>query len=347
MLKFFSAKNSWYNIAFYSLLCAVSGGLILRLQYSGFFADLTFLDFRRAHSHLGFFGFLFPMIWHHFEKSKFWICGQRLKIFYCLLLVLSTVGFLVSGYGILAHISSALVLVVWLFFAVSIYSKVKGLAKSIPISIMMAALSVVCLAVLTGSGQNVVPWQLVRIFLTILVFGVFGSVVAEKLSVRSLSPFLWVGSVLGTGVFLSQTRFSEYFSIFPAILGLCILYCLFNNKYLIYRKRDRIRIYYIILGITFILISFGFIPNNRSTAISGIHYFIFLIFINLFFYFKKRIFQVLFEFSALLMVLFIFLPNFYDRIIGRIQILLSFVSIILVIITWLGIDRCPVNEYDR
>ncbi len=317
----------------------MSGGLILRLQYSGFFTDLMFLDFRRAHSHLGFFGFLFPMIWHHFEKSKVWICGQRLKIFYCLLLVLSTVGFLVSGYGILAHISSALVLVVWLFFAVSIYSKVKGLAKSIPISIIMAALSIVCLVVLSRLDQNITPLQLVRVFLTILLFGVFGAFVIEKLSARPLPFFLWVVSVLGTGLFLSQTYLSHFFSLFPIILGMCILYALLKRRYSLVLKTDRIRIYYIILGFAFMLTSLELIPNNHFTAVSGIHYFMFLVLTNLFFDFKSHLYNIIFEVASLLMSLFIFLPNFFVTNMRHTSIVLSIVSVVLVSTIWLGISR--------
>lgn len=316
---------------------AILGGLVLRLQYTGFLS-LEGIDLRRSHSHLGFYGFLFPLMWHEL-KNQFWVPGKIIKRIYILLLILSTIGFATAGYGVIAHISSFLTLVIWLIFAFKNIKTLKNLSEDmtsiIPLSIIASA-SVVLLVLISRFGTSVAPLLLVRVFLVILLFGVFAPMALRQVSNRIPHGVLWLVSVVGFGLLLAE-NLEGYLLLMPALLGGLICYSIFPSMKATVDEKNRIRLYWIGIALVLFLITLKVVPNNHFTAVSGIHFFVFLIIVPTFLKFKNNILKLVYEGSALAMVGLIYSQNITTWNYHSNQIALSLVSISMVFLILFGL----------
>lgn len=171
-------------------------GLILRLQMAGVdFGAAASLDWRRAHSHLGYYGFLFPAAWLCWAAAGRWAPVGKWFGFYAVLVVASFAGFLAQGYGLLATVSSSLVLAVWLCFAWknrAIPGIRRGsLLNAVPLNVLFAACCIPVIALVSSrSPAHLIP--VVRMFMTILMLGVFVPSILSAFALRSTVPILWV-----------------------------------------------------------------------------------------------------------------------------------------------------------
>ena len=76
--------------------------------------DWDFAHLRHAHSHLGYFGLLFPLAWLGWRRAGVALPGPRVLLVYSLANALAFFGFVRAGYGPEAIIGSTLVAVIWL-----------------------------------------------------------------------------------------------------------------------------------------------------------------------------------------------------------------------------------------
>ncbi len=97
-----------------SLVIGLSIGVIMRFMLAGYVFDLPFAFMRHAHTHVGYYGILFPFVWILWHKRDGLIPGQRMLVVYTILLITSVYGFSVGGYNLPAIIGSTGVLLLWL-----------------------------------------------------------------------------------------------------------------------------------------------------------------------------------------------------------------------------------------
>lgn len=305
----------WNRVAILCISVSILGGIFLRIQYSGWL-NVDWIDLRRAHSHLGFYGFLFPVLWGYLGRTNknFWLPGRTYFWGYCLLVGISTMGFATAGYGRVAHISSFFVLLFWLVFALKNLALLKRVQESflniIPLAIFMAAMAIgVVLA--SFMGASLTPLIVVRVFLTLLLFGVFAPLSMTVLTDRKPNGYLWLAGVLGFGLSLAIESV-KVLQVMPALLSVLILYLIYPSLKISLKPQNRIRWYWVSLALIFICMSLGVVPNNHFSAVSGVHFFVFLIMVPTFLRFRNQILGFLYEVLALSMIALIFSQNLME-----------------------------------
>jgi hypothetical protein len=93
---------------------------------------------RHAHSHLGYFGLLFPLAWLAWRTTAARIPGPRVLVVYALATALATVGFISSGYGPVAIVGSTLVGAIWVFSALPLAPRM--MAFDDPLAVVLPGL---------------------------------------------------------------------------------------------------------------------------------------------------------------------------------------------------------------
>ncbi len=342
MLKSYLQANDWHKLSLLSFYITILAGLLLRMQYSGYLGFLSEIDIRRFHSHLGFYGFLFPLLWGIVPAYGFWVPGRKLRILYSVLLIVSMIGFGLSGYGIVSHISSFFVLLIWLSFGFkNIRMSYKGdrWINAIPMGVILSAVIVLTIFILRMTGADISIPQVVRVFLTTLLFGVFGPLALENISKPLFSVHIWLIVIFGVGVFLSSLDFHIYFILFPVLAGMYLVLSFIKNVSFKKLKADRLYSYWLLFAVGLVGMSCGYIENNHFTAVAGIHYAVFLLVASAFIVFKNCKFRILYEIFSLLMVSLIYSQNIVSWSYLNNQISLAIVSAILVGLVYTGVSK--------
>lgn len=169
---------AWRGLGRWAIVAALVGvvglGVWLRAVLAGW-AVLPgpFAQWRHAHSHLGYYGVLFPVMWAWWAAARGWAPGPRLALVYGLSVVVSAVGFARAGYGPEAIGGSTVVLGVWLAGAWGMRrfarSRHEGLG-GVSVAIVLGALCVPPIAALTRRDPEV-ALGVVRSFLSVLALG--------------------------------------------------------------------------------------------------------------------------------------------------------------------------------
>ena len=206
------------------LLATIAIGLLLRWQLAGreLIPVLSQLDLRRAHSHLGFYGVLFPISWCMLSRHLTWVPGKRLLVVYFSFTVSSIAGFLAGGYGVLAKASSTGILALWLWFAWKNRASVKGLfARSwlacLPVAILTSAALIVAVAV-ASKHSTALASQLARSFLTVLLIGAFVPSALDLIGRARLPAIVWLLASFASAAFLTGLASGAWMGS-----GLCVL----------------------------------------------------------------------------------------------------------------------------
>ena len=127
-------------------------------------------NLRNTHIHLGYYGVIFPMMWLSWRTAGATILGKYALWLYSISVVSASLGFLFTGYGIVAIIGSTGVLIIWLISAFNLQrwtGRSQSWLKGVPIAILLGALCIPAIAVTGGAERN----QWLRTFLTLLLLG--------------------------------------------------------------------------------------------------------------------------------------------------------------------------------
>lgn len=197
------ARFAW--LAGTSLLLGVTLGGLLRAVYAG--VPLLFGRFpelRHAHSHLGYYGVLFPLCWWAWSRGGPRPPGRMVTAAYGAAVFAATIGFAREGYGLLAIVASTLVLVVWLGSAwraaLHLLQPRSWWAPAGP-SILGAAVAIPMVAV-NFTRDPALATELVQLFLTLLLFGVIApAALAHRQAPPPLAP-LWLLCTVGASLAL-------------------------------------------------------------------------------------------------------------------------------------------------
>lgn len=258
-------------------------GLALRWQMAGASIPwLSGLDIRRAHSHLGFYGVLFPATWITLSSLGSNTPGRRTFFFYCGFALLSTVGFLFWGYGILAITSSTAVLFVWLHHAWKNQSHQRLLSRNwmgaSALSIYISAILIGAVAISTRTQPELAN-KLARSFLTLLLFGVFIPSALNTFTRHAPVAITWFFGIVSGAIYLTELSTHWFFGVGLVSVGLEISRALWKthiderqkNQYQIDR---RILCLWAIFAGSLIATGLGLLPYSYFSAIAGIHYLI-------------------------------------------------------------------------
>lgn len=252
-----------------SLLLALALGALLRLALAGVPLPFgRFAELRHAHSHLGYYGVLFPLVWAAAAQRGPRPPGRALLAGYGLAVLAATLGFAAEGYGRPAIIASTVVLGVWLHTAVRALPELaRPRSWWFPASpsVLVAALSIPAVA-LNLSRAPALAAELVRLFLVVLLFGL---IVPAALAVRRAPapPMpLWLLGTLGAG--LSLGPWPEV----PARLGMAMLGGLVLQAGLRLDAAADLRASWGLLGLGLLLLASGLLPNSHAVAIAGLHF---------------------------------------------------------------------------
>lgn len=302
-------------------------GLIFRMQMAGVKLDLLQdLDLRRAHSHLGYYGVLFPMAWLALVSAKWQVPLYRGFVFYSLIVIASFVGFLWEGYGLLSIVTSTIVLAIWIIFVWqnrTFINFTKGnWLHSIPISIILSAGLIPIVALKSGDGSGVAR-NIAETFLALLMFGVFVPSILHRGITSPPSAKAWTLACVMTSIDISNLYETWIFGLGTVFLGYLLFQTLvieFSNK----KIPLRLLLYWVGFSISVILIGLRIIPQTHMTAIAGIHFLILGPILLSFFklHLNKKfpmIIDVGYELSLLIMVAAIALPTWSPELYMTLQ----------------------------
>lgn len=180
-----SPRRALNLILVLSVAVTVLLGLLLRWQFAGVGVDsLSRLDLRRAHSHLAFYGILFPLIWWLGVGRRKFLERRFVLPIYMIANVASVIGFLLQGYGLVSITASTVVLVVWLLFAFDLLtSPESNWERAIPIHVLLSSVAILLVAI-NARTNPVLSSQIARAFLCLLMFGILIPSVLSRISER-------------------------------------------------------------------------------------------------------------------------------------------------------------------
>lgn len=247
-------------------------GLWLRWALAGHAPLLAvpFANLRHAHSHLGYFGVLFPLAWLGWRAA-----GVRLPSFFVLALYavstgMACAGFVMSGYGALAIAGSTAVAAIWLYSSLPLFSRIKNpsdLLSVVPLGIIASLACVPPVAIFLRSDPELAR-GFVATFLSGLLFLV---IVPSALASRGIQagpwPLFFVAGVLASlclGVFPSlPTR--VFLLVYAGLLSAPVRRTTLDTH---------LRIVWALVALGFVALALGALPNLRPVALGATHFLI-------------------------------------------------------------------------
>lgn len=172
-------RSAWARTAALVVGVALAGtlalGVYLRWGLTGSFTMVGRLDhLRHAHSHLGYYGVLFPLAWLALRRNGVPGPGRAVAVAYALATAVAFFGFLRAGYGPEAIVGSTIVGAVWLGWAWQLRGRLGRWTDPlgvVPLGII-ASLSCVPPIALTLRRDPTLARNFVATFLTALLLAV-------------------------------------------------------------------------------------------------------------------------------------------------------------------------------
>lgn len=206
-------------LALVSLSGTVWVGVWLRGWLAG--VPLPLHDFsaiRHLHTHLGYYGVLFPLMWLAWGEQGIPTLRLRTVAVYTAATLLAAVGFGMEGYGLPAIVGSTVVLSVWLAAAWGARGAVRpggGWLSTAPIAIAIGA----ALVPLVAKADDITRAQeLVRTFLGLLLLGALLPTALQRIGARSLSGLAWLIAVVAGALSMGAAE-SPALSVGLLVLG--------------------------------------------------------------------------------------------------------------------------------
>jgi len=261
----------WRAIVAVSLAGTMLVGVWLRWALAGSVPlALPFAHLRHAHSHLGYFGLLFPIAWIGWRAAGAPVPGRRTLIAYALCTAVACVGFLHGGYGPVAIAGSTLVAAFWLWSARGILGRLKKLRDplgAVPLGIV-ASLACVPPIALTLRTSPALAHGFVTTFLSGLLLVV---IIPSVFAGRRISPgpwpfFLATGCLGALSLGVAPNAVTR--------LGLLAFAGLMLAPVLSSRLELHARAAWALVGLGLGAMAVGLVPNVRPVALGAIHFLI-------------------------------------------------------------------------
>jgi hypothetical protein len=231
---------------------------------------LPFHNLRHAHSHLGYFGLLFPLAWLGWGAAGVRIPGRGALWAYGVSTGITTLGFLQGGYGLVAIVGSSVVAGFWLWSALPLLPRMRDLQDLlglVPIGIVAALVAVPPIALTLRSNPDLAH-GLVSTFLSALLFLV---IIPSALAGRAVKVAPWpVFLVAGAAgaLFLGVAPNGVTRAAFLGFAGLMLRPALADAL------EPHLRAVWALVSLGLAAMALGLIPNIRPVALGATHFLI-------------------------------------------------------------------------
>jgi len=229
---------------------------------------LPFTHLRHAHSHLGYFGLLFPLAWLGWRAAGTGAPGRRAMLGYALSTLLAFVGFLLDGYGPLAIVGCTLVAGFWLWSCGALLGRMRQLHDplgAVPPGIV-ASLACVPPIAATLRSDPTLAHGFVSTFLSGLLLTV---IVPSTLAASRVSPGPW------PLLFAASATGSAFLGVAPSSItgaGLLLYAALLVAPMLSRRLDPHLRVLWGLVAAGLGAMACGVLPNTRPVALGAIHF---------------------------------------------------------------------------
>jgi hypothetical protein len=244
-------------------------GTLLRFALAG--VPLSFGDFahlRHAHSHLGYYGVLFPLLWLGWRAAGARAPSATVFAVYAGATVVSTIGFATRGYWLPSIAGSTVVGLVWLHAAWQNRAWLRELRSwtwSAPLGVVIASCFVPPIALYTRRDPAFAN-ELVRTFLGVLVFAVFvPSALARLRAPPPVGP-LWLVAALAGSLWLGV-------GVHDALsLGLIALGAWAGVGAARASVPSWLRAHWVALALALLALGAGALPKDDAVSVAGLHF---------------------------------------------------------------------------
>lgn len=261
----------WAGLIGASLIVAMLVGVWMRWMLAGAVpVSVPWNHVRHAHSHLGYFGVLFPLAWLGWRSAGARVPGRAVIAAYSVANVAAFVGFWRRGYGPLAIVASTCIAGFWLWSAFALRdrpSRVRDPLGMVPFGIVLSLACVPPIAINLRSNPTLAH-GFVSTFLAGLLFVV---IVPSAFAARRISPGPWpafllvaVLAALCLGVAPHPVTRAGLLSYAAMIVAPCF------SK----RLELHARLPWALVGLGLGALALGVLPNTRSVALGAVHFLI-------------------------------------------------------------------------
>ena len=253
-----------------SLVATVVLGAVLRAWLGGSgWLPIDFRHLRHAHTHMGWYGAIFPLAFAVWRGRGWWTPGSRVMAGYWVAVALSTAGFLRAGYGVEAIIGSTVELGVWLLVVfhnrAQLHWRREDWLAAVPVLVVLAAASIPPLA-MTLRPDPALSARWVRTFLTLLLFGAGVPAALDRARFRAPPGALWGFAVVCCALWVGVLQH-------PWLLpGTLLLGGLLAGSAAVSRAaRWDLRLGVGLMGGGLLAVAAGVLPFDPSVAVAGVH----------------------------------------------------------------------------
>ncbi len=229
--------------------------------------NVDFGHVRHAHSHLGYYGVLFPLAWLGWRAAGASTPGRRTVILYGLAVVVSLLGFLRAGYGPEAIAASTVVGAIWLGSAWAIRRRMADARDplgAVPLAVVLAEACIPPIA-LTLRRDPALAHGFVASFLCVILLGVMvPSALAATRARTPPWPLLLGAAALAAvalGVWPSPVTAIGLLA-YAALLGWSATGALPHH----------LRASWGAVALGLAAVGVGLLPNTRPVALAAIHF---------------------------------------------------------------------------
>lgn len=252
-----------------ALLGTAAMGVWMRWALAGSLAlSLPFEDLRHAHSHLGYFGLLFPLAWLGWHHAGIRRPSRGMLALYALSTLLATVGFLQAGYGPLAIAGSTAVGAGWLWSAWPLLARMKRWHDplgAVPLGLVLSLACVPPVAINLRTNPDLAHGFVTTFLAGLLLVVVVPSVLASARVSPGPWPALLLTGVLGSlalGVLPNTATRIGLFSYAALLVAPALSSTLATH----------VRSCWLAVALGIAALALGLLPNTRPVALGAIHF---------------------------------------------------------------------------
>lgn len=261
----------WRGVLVVAILGTMGLGVYLRWVLAERLSlSLPFGYFRHAHSHLGYFGLLFPLAWLGWKQAGVELISRRALILYAGFTVLASIGFIRAGYGPIAIAGCTAVSGFWLWSLRPLLTRIKRMQDplgAVPFGVVLSLACVPPIAIFLRKDP-----QLAQGFVSTFLSGLLLMVVIPSCLAGSRArvgpgpwPLLLVSGVLG----------SAYLGVMPhwsCGLGLLVYAGLLGVGSRSAQVPTHVRMAWWVVAAGLTAMALGLVPNVRPVALGAIHF---------------------------------------------------------------------------
>jgi hypothetical protein len=263
-----SEAAAWQRLGEMGLVATLLLGVLLRFALAG--RGMWFGEFphiRSAHSHLGYYGVLFPFVWAQWSRRGQAVPSLCWRSIYGIATVAASVDFAIHGYAPVSIIGSTIVLGVWISSALPRlrHQAQPDWSAVAPIAILASSVIIPVVAVLS-SRQDPAATLWVQAFLSWLLLGVGAGSGMDALDAPPPPKWLHALAVLGTGFALGpiQHPITRLFLILEAWI---LIQAAWRG-----RGPLELRVCWSLAGLGFAGVGSGAVAWNAVLAVAALHF---------------------------------------------------------------------------